>query len=61
MAGLKEVFGTGAMFANPVEIAEPRRIFSGRRSRTPHLMIRVAIAAAAACVAGYALASLLIV
>lgn len=47
------------MFAHPTEIAEPRRIFSGRRSRSPQLMLRAVVATAAICVAGYALASVL--
>jgi hypothetical protein len=49
------------MFAHHPEIAEPRRIFSGRRSRTPQIALRIAIATAAICAAGYALASALIV
>ena len=48
------------MFAHSVEISEPRRIFSGRRTRSPHYVLRFVATTAAICVAGYALASALI-
>jgi hypothetical protein len=47
------------MFAHPTEIAEPRRIFSGRRTRSSHFGLRLVVVTAAMCVAGYALASAL--
>jgi hypothetical protein len=49
------------MLAHSVEIAEPRRIFSGRRTRSSHFVLRIVAVTAAMCVAGYALASALIV
>jgi hypothetical protein len=49
------------MFANSPQIAEPRRIFSGRRTRAPHFVLRLVVAMTAICAAGYALASGLII
>jgi hypothetical protein len=48
------------MFANSSEIAAPRRIFSGRRTRSPNYVLRFVVATAAICVASYAVASAII-
>lgn len=47
------------MFAHTPEIAAPRRIFSGRRTRSGHVVLRLVVATTAICAAGYALASVL--
>lgn len=43
------------MFANFTSIAEPRRIFSGRRQRAFHIGWRLTVIVAVLCVVGYAL------
>ena len=47
------------MFANSPEIAEPRRIFSGRRSRMPHLALKLVVVTTVLGVACYAVVATL--